>query len=271
MRRLSFEQILVTDRLSGFKDREHFLPVAVQGNVKDAALILAGANGSSIVISPKTLVVFVDETGQIQMADPAHPVFGFGACAMLADDYESHLSAPWRALAGIPKHAKGRTLNGRQRKALVQFFQGARFKRMGISVHRGTTFAGFDAIRTCVFYLRKKWLSSLPAECDGIHIILEEGPSFEFWAAALENVAEDIPARMDQLRKGPTNYGIQVADRIAHTVGVHAKNKAGISSSLCPDLLGSVFPNASHPCLAVDTVNFQPQENSNPTLFEPPP
>ena len=37
--------------------------------------------------TPNTLLIFLDETGQERYADPKHPVFGIGGCAMISDHY----------------------------------------------------------------------------------------------------------------------------------------------------------------------------------------
>lgn len=37
-----------------------------------------------LTIGPSDLVFFVDETGHEEFADAAHPVFGYGGCAVMA-------------------------------------------------------------------------------------------------------------------------------------------------------------------------------------------
>ena len=49
-------------------------------------------------ITPATLVIFLDETGDEQYTDPKHPVFGIGGCAIISDDYVRRIQRPWTLL-----------------------------------------------------------------------------------------------------------------------------------------------------------------------------
>jgi len=49
-------------------------------------------------LTPKTLIVFIDETGSEYFSDPNNPTFGRAGCATLGRDYKSQLKKPWRKL-----------------------------------------------------------------------------------------------------------------------------------------------------------------------------
>jgi hypothetical protein len=41
----------------------------------------------SLVLTPNTLLVFIDETGNEDYSDPNNPTFGRGGCAVLGEQY----------------------------------------------------------------------------------------------------------------------------------------------------------------------------------------
>lgn len=52
-------------------------------------------DGTLLNISPNSVLVFLDETGDEQLNDPAYPIFGFGGCCILARDYFDNIDKPW--------------------------------------------------------------------------------------------------------------------------------------------------------------------------------
>ncbi len=51
-----------------------------------------------LLITPRMLLVFIDETGIEDYSDPKNPTFGRGGCAVLAADYKKLIKRPWRKL-----------------------------------------------------------------------------------------------------------------------------------------------------------------------------
>ena len=51
-----------------------------------------------LLIKPRSLVVFIDETGSEDYGDPNFPVFGYGGCAIIGADYDKILAKPWKRL-----------------------------------------------------------------------------------------------------------------------------------------------------------------------------
>ena len=49
-------------------------------------------------LTPDTLVVFIDETGNEDYSDPKNPTFGRGGCAVRGHEYRRMLKQPWREL-----------------------------------------------------------------------------------------------------------------------------------------------------------------------------
>jgi hypothetical protein len=54
--------------------------------------------GDALVIGPRSLAVFTDETGSEDYGDPAFPVFGYGGCAAVGAEYNKVLAKPWKRL-----------------------------------------------------------------------------------------------------------------------------------------------------------------------------
>lgn len=52
----------------------------------------------SLLLTPKTLLVFIDETGNEDYSDPNNPTYGRGGCAVLGETYRDLLKKPWRRL-----------------------------------------------------------------------------------------------------------------------------------------------------------------------------
>jgi len=48
--------------------------------------------------TPKTLMVFIDESGNEDFSDPNNPTFGRGGCAAIGPNYVELLRKPWRRL-----------------------------------------------------------------------------------------------------------------------------------------------------------------------------
>ena len=47
---------------------------------------------------PGTLLVFVDETGHEDYADPNYPVFGRGGCMVMGSEYNNRIVRPWKKM-----------------------------------------------------------------------------------------------------------------------------------------------------------------------------
>ena len=96
-------------------------------------------------LPPDTLVAFVDETGNENLSDPAHPVFGLGGCCALARDYDHQIVEPWRRTKAVVwrdpnalTHATGARLSSRQAERVAQFFRTADFHRVACMLKPST-------------------------------------------------------------------------------------------------------------------------------------
>jgi hypothetical protein len=89
-------------------------------------------------VHPHCLLFFVEKSGHEEFADPNHPVFALGGCALLASAVEPALRAPWRKLkddffggANKPLHAGDlRSPRDGQLQALGDYFRKQAFARL---------------------------------------------------------------------------------------------------------------------------------------------
>ena len=93
--------------------------------------------GGSVVLDSTCLLLFVDETRHELFADPQHPVFGLGGCALLVREYVNSVRPMWLQLkeryfngANTSLHANElRSPTKEQIKALSVFFSSRHFAR----------------------------------------------------------------------------------------------------------------------------------------------
>jgi hypothetical protein len=65
--------------------------------------VVEGPDGEE-EFSDRTLLIFIDETGHEEFADPFAPFFGFGGCLCPVPTYESWIEGPWsRVETNFPK------------------------------------------------------------------------------------------------------------------------------------------------------------------------
>jgi len=46
----------------------------------------------------RSLLIFIDETGNEDLSDPKNPTFGRGGCGSLVTEYKLRIAKPWRRL-----------------------------------------------------------------------------------------------------------------------------------------------------------------------------
>jgi hypothetical protein len=94
----------------------------------------------TVTYQGSTLLVGIDETGHEEFADPNHPVFGLGGCAVLLKHYDELINHPWRYMkerffngSDAPLHAADlRNPSKEQVEALEYFFTKFPFYRFAV-------------------------------------------------------------------------------------------------------------------------------------------
>jgi hypothetical protein len=199
-------------------------------------------NYESLKVHPKCLMIFVDETGHEEFADPNYPVFGFGGCAVPAFAAPDVLERPWREMkqrhfgdADVALHASDlRDLMPEQTEALGGFFRDHRFGRFAVTMCRDVCLPkGQSPIQAMRVALRDRWseLASrvvpTPVEVAFIFEASERGsPLIEryFGPTVVHVGAHRIPTHNGFIEKRFGLETLEVADFIVHAAGGQARS-----------------------------------------------
>ncbi len=84
------------------------------------------------------ILIFIDETGHEELADPNFPVFGLAGCLVVAKEYDSVVKQPWQLIYAEhfdnrqePLHAcEAQAYTSKQKEAIGEFFKKQPFVRI---------------------------------------------------------------------------------------------------------------------------------------------
>jgi hypothetical protein len=197
------------------------------------------ADDDELRLPLRSLLVFVDETGDEDFSDPNNPTFGRGGCGALLGEYKLRIKKPWRRLkrdrlggANKPFHAtdfeQSRPTN--YQITGINAFMELPFWRFATMCDSRTELpAGVDAHKA-ISLVTIKYFSRLVAKSDVDVVALifegsERGDSLvrrdyelsridfrNMWGHRVEVVGRFMP-------KDSMEPGLEVADLIAHTAG----------------------------------------------------
>jgi hypothetical protein len=197
---------------------------------------------SLLAPSQKSLLVFIDETGHEEFADPKYPLFGYGDCACLASSYEEAIRIPWRGLkqrhfggSDVGLHASElRNPSKEQIDALARFFLSQPFYRFYAIAKRTTTIDGvLDPYRLVAGALLKR-VTTIASRCvlDSLAMIFEQTDRLDFLAArffsSYDFSYEDggsIPVEWRRMSKSLHEPGLEVADFVLHVAGSQTRDR----------------------------------------------
>lgn len=215
-------------------------------------------DAGTAVYPGSTLLVAIDETGHEEFADPKHPVFGLGGCAVLLKHYDELIGTPWRYMkerfffgANTPLHASElRSPTREQMDALVHFFTTFPFYRF--AVMSASSFDNNTAVPliqlTCSAVWGRiaefaKW--SQPTE---VVIVFEESERTKRdvygYLAGFDIGNEDIriKPRIFWANKKVMQPFMEVADFVMHPAGAHVRSRLQGRPRIRPDY-AAVFLN----------------------------
>ena len=199
------------------------------------------ALAANLVLRPSDLVFFVDETGHEGYADPGHPVFGYGGCAVMGSDYEALIRTPWRSLKSLHfgaldsrLHAADLSLGEAQVAAFVEFFHRpfARFAAVTkVSTCRQPPLGAYQLAAGALLERARVLAERYPA--DRLVFVFEASQRLDpladrFFPVRRFNLKQgdssiEIPAVWTRMSKEPSEAGLEVADFIIHTAGAQVR------------------------------------------------
>ena len=187
------------------------------------------------------LVLFVDETGHECFRDPAHPVFGYGGCAVMAADYHRIIHEPWQRLkaqwlgnATLPLHAADFRASTAQAKALAAFFHQpfARFAAvMKASTKNASSLSAYDVTSACLMRRARDLAAWYPA--GRLVFVFESSQRLDPFSARFfgkvhfhvenDGTTTELPVRWCRMPKSAVEPGLELADFVIHTAGAQVR------------------------------------------------
>ncbi|GLS18129.1 hypothetical protein GCM10007874_11450 [Labrys miyagiensis] len=190
-------------------------------------------------LPPRSMIVFIDETGNEDLSDPKNPTFGRGGCGVLFPDYKNIIAKPWRRLkrerlggTNRPFHATEfeQTRPTNYQISGINSFLSLRFWRFAAMCDSRTQLPlGLDA-HAAISLMTLSYLQKELARYDVDVLALvfersERGDSlvkrdFNLSQAAFRNVrGQPIELEGCFMEKSQMEPGLEVADLVAHTAG----------------------------------------------------
>jgi hypothetical protein len=191
----------------------------------------------TLYLTPKTLIVFIDETGNEDLSDPKNPTFGRGGCAAIGPDYPALLKKPWRSLkrerlggATKPFHAadfeRSKPTN-RQIQGINRFLMRPFWRFAVMCDHRTALPAGVD-VHKAVSLVTTRFIARLAQQYDieNVALVFESSDrgdrlvqrDFDLANMDVRNMS-GRRIEVDGLFMPKTSMepGLEIADLVAHT------------------------------------------------------
>jgi Protein of unknown function (DUF3800) len=190
-------------------------------------------------LPPRSLLIFVDETGSEDLSDPQNPTFGRGGCGALLSEYQDSIIKPWRRLkrrrlggAAKPFHAADfeRTRPTLHQISGINTFLARPFWRFATMCDARTELPdGIDAHKA-VSLVTRNFFARLVARCDvDVVALIFEGSDrgdslvrrdYDLASMDLKNRSGSrVEVEGYFMTKDRMEPGLEVADLVAHTAG----------------------------------------------------
>jgi uncharacterized protein DUF3800 len=216
---------------------------------------------------------FVDESGHEEFADPNHPVFVLGGCAIMMAAIDSVVRLPWRELknshfggADKPLHASDlRDPTNDQLEALGNFFRKQAFGRFAVAMTKQTKLPDqTKPLDIMPSLLRRRFeeltsrCSPVPAEVAFIHEASERGDPLlnkYFGHTVVQIEGREVPAHHALMPKG--DEALEVADFIVQAVGAQVRSGMKLGRPIRKDFAAIFYGNRLWSSfIAVDVADF---------------
>lgn len=188
----------------------------------------------------KTLIIFIDETGNECLKDPDYPIFGIGGCIISGLAYLPNIALPWSDLKnkefGGKKHLHATDLKNpskAQLEILNNFFSAGLFGRFATTISDKTILnIKQERLYSIVVRALINRISDILkyADFDEIVMVFEESKSTQtinhnsFAGYELSKGNKKIPITFFYTGKDTMEPGLEVADFIIHTAGTTVRD-----------------------------------------------
>lgn len=189
---------------------------------------------TELVLPPNSLAVFIDETGHEQLPN-GHMVYGIGGCAVLEQDLERLLRAPWKAIRKallgneadqLHASAISRTLSGDKKALIGDFFKNTPFMRIAVAVTAKTIIPErMDRLRFMAPSLAQRILNVFKwTRAETISLIFESNERADleinraFGSIKIGEDGNEIPFKGYFMPKSVGDPALEIADFIMHAV-----------------------------------------------------
>jgi hypothetical protein len=193
---------------------------------------------------PLDLFVYLDETGEESLSDPARRMFGFGGCAVTQELYHEVLASPWRSLKrqhfGSDEarlHAAKTKMTQPQTQAVGDYFRQQPFFRLAAVVTPSTKIDNIEDVHDAACYAVQIIVGRIvefvmPNRVVFFYEDSERGNPLvidRFGPLRLSKLHEDghhepIPIVHCFTPKHVGSPALEIADFIAHAAGCQASN-----------------------------------------------
>ena len=226
-------------------------------------------------LPPRSLLIFIDETGIEDFSDPKNPTFGRGGCGALFTEYKRRIVKPWRRL-------KRQRLGGATKP-----FHATEFEQSRPTMHQISGINTFIALPFWRFATMCNSRTELPAEIDAhkaislvtinyfarhvaqcdvdvLALIFEasdRGNSLvmrDYGLASLKNIrGRDVEVEGCFMPKASMEPGLEVADLIVHTAGRQRRHELAGKSGHTKDFQQTYWHSPIPPeFIAITTVEI---------------
>lgn len=232
----------------------------------------------TLVIRPRMLLVFIDETGIEDYSDPNNPTFGRGGCAVQAGDYKKLIRKPWRKLKrerlGGTMKAFHATAFEQSRPTKVQIssinrFLERPFRRFAVMTDGRTELPdGIDGHKA-VSFITVRFVQRLVATYENVEnvaLVFETSDrgdklvkrDFDLASMKLVN-GSDKRIEVDGyfMPKKSMEPGLEVADLVAHTAGRQRRHQIAGKEGVTKDFKQMYWHSPIPPAfMSINTVQL---------------
>jgi hypothetical protein len=225
----------------------------------------------------RSLLIFIDETGNEDFSDPKNPTFGRGGCGALMPEYKRRIAKPWRRLkrerlggATKPFHAADfeQTRPTMHQIAGINAFMTLPFWRFATMCDSKTELpAGIDAHKA-ISLVTINYFARLVSKCDvDVVALIFEGSDrgdslvkrdYDLSSIDLKNMrGRRVEIEGCFMRKGSMEPGLEVSDLIEHASGRQRRHELAGKSGHTKDFQHSYWHSPIPPeFMAISTIEI---------------